>query len=400
MIHSTNKKRWNFRKADWENFTRKTENSIPLIPRQQIAIEEAYTRFMGALSSAAHATIPRGVRRLYIPCMDEEAAALLQQYEESGDPDIADNLIESLNAARRDRWEESTSQLNFTHSSRKSWSLIRRLGAAQHPVQVSRPPVSANAVASHLVRVAKAPKVQKHEKSVRDGWRQFLRNSSGSALPPAFTAEELFTALRAVKLGTAPGYDNMHPEFLKHLGPKGLAWLAVFFTRVVNEKRLPKAWRRAKVIALPKPGKDPQLPSSYRPISLLSVSFKLLERVVLQRISDRADELLSKDQAGFRRGRSTCDQVAALTTHIENGFQSNLKTGAVFLDLTAAYDTVWHTGLLYKLTKCMEPWFVNLIDLLLRNRRFRVHMGDDISSWRIQANGLPQGSVLAPTICT
>ena len=46
----------------------------------------------------------------------------------------------------------------------------------------------------------------------------------------------------------------------------------------------------------------------------------------------------------------------------------------------------------------MEPWFVNIIDLLLRNRRFRVHMGDDISSWRIQANGLPQGSVLAPTL--
>jgi len=104
--------------------------------------------------------------------------------------------------------------------------------------------------------------------------------------------------------------------------------------------------------------------------------------------------LLSKDQAGFRRGRSTCDQVAALTTHIENGFQSNLKTGAAFLDLTAAYDTVWYTGLLYKLTKCMEPWFVNIIDLLLRNR----HMGDDISSWRIQANGLPKGSVLAPTL--
>jgi len=47
--------------------------------------------------------------------MDKEVAALLQQYEESGNPDIADNLIESLNAARRDRWEESTSQLNFTH---------------------------------------------------------------------------------------------------------------------------------------------------------------------------------------------------------------------------------------------------------------------------------------------
>jgi len=113
-----------------------------------------------------------------------------------------------------------------------------------------------------------------------------------------------------------------------------MAWLAAFFTRVVNEKRMPKAWRRAKVIALAKSGKDPQLPSSYRPrpISLHSACFELLERVVLQRISDRTDELLTKDQAGFRRGRSTCDQVAALTIHIENGFQSNLKIGAVYLD--------------------------------------------------------------------
>jgi len=54
---------------------------------------------MVALSSAAHATIPGGVRRLYIPCVDEESAALLQQYEASGDPNIADNLTESLNAA-------------------------------------------------------------------------------------------------------------------------------------------------------------------------------------------------------------------------------------------------------------------------------------------------------------
>lgn len=69
---------------------------------------------MVALSSAAHATIPGGVRRLYMPCVDEESAALLQQYEASGDPNIADNLIESLNAARRAGWEESPSQLNFT----------------------------------------------------------------------------------------------------------------------------------------------------------------------------------------------------------------------------------------------------------------------------------------------
>jgi len=190
---------------------------------------------------------------------------------------------------------------------------------------------------------------------------QFLRNPSGNATSSAFTAEDVAIALKAAKPGTVPGYDNIHPVFLKHLGPRGCTWLALLLTRIVREQRMPKAWRRAKVVAIPKPVKDPQLPSSYRPISLLSVCFKLLERVVLQRISCRADQLLSSKQTGFRRGRSTCDQVVALTTYIENGFQSNLKTGAVFLDLTAAYDTVWHTGLLYKLAKCMDPWFVYLV---------------------------------------
>ena len=120
--------------------------------------------------------------------------------------------------------------------------------------------------------------------------------------------------------------------------------------------------------------------------------------MVLEHVAPTVETILSPDQAGFRSGRSTCDQVAALTTYIENGFQMQLKTGTVFLDLTAAYDTVWHTGLLAKLYRNLPFWIVRLVELLLRGRRFRVHMGDDISRWRMQLDGLPQGSVLAPTL--
>ena len=398
VIRGTEQRRWNFRKADWPSYTDATERSIPPIPSGGITIEEAYTRFTGALMKAAHSAIPRGFRPTYIPCFDAECSALLTEFENSGDPDVADHLIDSLDAARRRRWEESTSQLDYTRSSRKSWALIRRLGAAQRPPKINHPPVKANAVASHLVQVAKAPRDKKFERQVRDRWRSFCHQAPDRSPPLDFSLPEIDSALRHVKPGTAPGYDNIHPEFLLHLGPRARSWLSKFFSRILRENKIPKIWRKAKVIAIEKPGKDPKIAANYRPISLLSVCYKLLERLALQRISPTVESILSPDQAGFRSGRSTCDQVAALTTYIENGYQQQLKTGAVFLDLTAAYDTVWHTGLLAKMSRNMPHWFCRLAELLLRGRRFRVHLGSDVSAWRNQVNGLPQGSVLAPTL--
>ena len=120
-------------------------------------------------SKAPHSTIPMGVRTMYVPCMDKEAEALL-------DLDIADHLIESLDAARRARWEESPARMHFTHSSQKSWALLRRLSASQRPPQSARPPVSANKVASHLILVTKAPANKAFKRKVCDGWHQARQN--------------------------------------------------------------------------------------------------------------------------------------------------------------------------------------------------------------------------------
>ena len=56
-----------------------------------------------------------------------------------------------------------------------------------------------------------------------------------------------------------------------------------------------------------------------------------------------------------------------------------MKTGAVFLNLSAAYDTVWHTGLLVKVSRVLPRWADDAVELLLRDRRFRVHMGNRAS---------------------
>ena len=123
-----------------------------------------------------------------------------------------------------------------------------------------------------------------------------------------------------------------------------------------------------------------------------------LEKIILHRISPAVDEILNIEQAGCRPGRSTHDLVLALNTYVENGYQRRDKTGVVFLDLAVAYDTVWHKGLLVKLSKVLPCWAVGVTELLLEQLRFRVHMGAISSSWRVQKNGLPQGSVLAPTL--
>ena len=69
-----------------------------------------------------------------------------------------------------------------------------------------------------------------------------------------------------------------------------------------------------------------------------------------------------------------------------------------FLDLTAAHDTVSHKCMLVKLSKVLPCWTISVIELLWERRRFRVNMGDTSRSWRVQKYGVPQGSVLAPTV--
>ncbi|KAG4065990.1 hypothetical protein HA402_001237 [Bradysia odoriphaga] len=97
--------------------------------------------------------------------------------------------------------------------------------------------------------------------------------------------------------------------------------------------------------------------------------------------------------------RSCCDQVLALTSHIEYGFEKCLKTAVVFIDLSSAYDTVWRHGLLLKLVKAIPcNTFISLINEMLSRREFVVYINEERSKKCILSNGLPQGSVLAPLL--
>lgn len=164
-------------------------------------------------------------------------------------------------------------------------------------------------------------------------------------------------------------------------------------------RNIQKIWRKTRVIARLKPGKDPAYVKSFHPISLQCHLYKLFERQILNRLVPVAEPAIIPQQAGIRPGKSTTSQLLNLTQHIEDGFQKGLLTGAVFVDLSAAYDTVNHRLLLKKilmLTKDLA--FTDLMEALLKDRHFYVTLNNKQSHWRQQRNGLPQGSVLAPLL--
>jgi len=120
------------------------------------------------------------------------------------------------------------------------------------------------------------------------------------------------------------------------------------FNAILLTHHFPTAWKHAGVISILQPGKDPALLSSYRSISLLDTISKLFEKIILARILHEVNVhgLLRDEQFGFRPRHRTSLQLARLVERITRNFGEKRLTGAVFLDVAKAFDTVWIDGLL------------------------------------------------------
>jgi retron-type reverse transcriptase len=177
--------------------------------------------------------------------------------------------------------------------------------------------------------------------------------------------------------------------------------LTHLFKHRLRLSHFPKPWKEAKIITLPKPGKDPKFPQNLRPISILPTTGKLFEKVILKFVQKHIEEkgLLNVSQFGFRARHSTTLQCMRLTDHVTLNFNNKMSMAAVFFDIEKAFDTTWHHGLLYKLSKL--KYSANVIKLLgsfLSQRKFRVSVEGEMSTPREMQAGVPQGSVLSPTL--
>jgi len=146
----------------------------------------------------------------------------------------------------------------------------------------------------------------------------------------------------------APGYDLIDGTTLKSLPRKTIVLLTSISNSMLRLCYFPVQWKYAQIIMNTKAGKPPTEASSYRPIRLLPILSKVLERLLLRRLDEtiRIDGLLPTHQFGFRNNHCTIQQCHRVVNKIKENIEGKKMCTSVFLDLQQAFDKVWHRGLL------------------------------------------------------
>jgi len=219
-------------------------------------------------------------------------------------------------------------------------------------------------------------------------------------ITPFKTNEISYCIKHRTKAKKSPGYDLITEKILKELPLCALTYIRNLFNSVLRLNYFPAVWKVALIVPILKPGKDPSAPASFRPISLLPLLSKVFEKLFLDRLEKIIAQrnLIPGHQFGFRREHSTVQQIHRVVTKITEDLEKKKYCASVFLDVSKAFDKVWHDGLLHKLRKMLPPSYLTIIKSYLIGRLFYVKCSDDCSTLRPIQAGVPQGSVLGPIL--
>ncbi|UYV75239.1 FAHD1 [Cordylochernes scorpioides] len=270
--------------------------------------------------------------------------------------------------------------------------------------KVSIPRGNSYQISSKIKFEIKDKKVEKKARKIIHDCKNFT--STHNIFHEKINMKELYYALENTDPNKTPGPDGIHGQMISNLGKNGKEILLDIFNNSWKTGKLPQDWKTATIIPIKKLDKSADDPKNYRPISLTSICCKLMEKIILRRLTYHLDtrNLLPEEQYGFRKGHGTIDQLLFFTQKVKDA-QNRKPTNhtlAAFLDLTQAFDKVWKNKLITKLYKHFKIYgkSITWINDFLKNRYIRVKYNGTLSKTFKLYQGLPQGSVLSPTLFT
>ena len=213
------------------------------------------------------------------------------------------------------------------------------------------------------------------------------------------TENELAMTLNNIKNSSA-GHDDIPPWFYKNAGVSARKCLLLLYNASFAAGRLPEVFKKADLVAIPKPGRDHTEEKNYRPISLILVMSRIFENVMHRRVYHWAESSghIPRTQFAFRHNHSSVHPLICLTQSIQHGFNTGKQTCVCHLDLKKAFDTVSPEILKFKLHKLglrgrMLSWLSDFVSA----RKYRV-VRPSTTEYSEFGIGVPQGSGLSPLL--
>ena len=228
----------------------------------------------------------------------------------------------------------------------------------------------------------------------------FTRQQGSQLIDLRIEEEEISKILTSLNAWKAMGPDGIHPAVLKNCSNEVATPLRKIFQSSIDQGKLPTDWKRANVTPIFKKGLRTEA-SNYRPVSLTSQACKVMEKIINMRLQEHIieNELLCQNQHGFTKGRSCLTNLLSALENWTRELDQGNDVDVIYLDFAKAFDSVPHRRLLKKLEGYgIRKKILSWIQDFLQGRQQRVIYNDEASDWSQVMSGVPQGSVLGPTL--
>ncbi|UYV81912.1 hypothetical protein LAZ67_21000119 [Cordylochernes scorpioides] len=344
---SIKEKFWNFKKANWNLYQQNTNEDFRKAPTRIKDLEQNWISFKNTIIKAAKVSIPRGNIKKWIPNYTHQAKdiqILITKRNElqkkctqnqtncRTELNIVNAKIKRLYVnMKREKWKQTCENLNPRNPNTKLWHLAKQIDRAQPQTENTNmikntdgTPATNDKNAANLLgnsyQISSKIKFEIKDKKVEKKARKIIHDcknvtSTHNIFHEKINMKELDYALENTDLNKTPGPDGIHGQMISNLGKNGKEKLLDIFNNSWKTGKLPQDWKTATIIPIKKLDKSADDPKNYRPISLTSICCKLMEKIILRRLTYHLDtrNLLPKEQYGFRKGHGTIDQLLFFT---------------------------------------------------------------------------------------